>query len=908
MRLALSAVLLALTAACGPIPAGLRWDSFVSGFVLGGRVEGLSSDGLELTEVTSGRTTVVAAQATAFEFGERLPARAAYDVRVTVQPALERCAVSSETGVLEADTRTVLVRCTPKPRLSGTVSGLDANGLMLVETVSGATLAVPRGASSFRFEQGFTSGAAYDVRVQSQPSARTCAVTTGAGTFSGSDVDGVAVTCRPAVATVTLSGVVSGLTTPGLVLEETTTGQTVAVPPNATTFSFPVGLSVGAAYVVRVRTHALSRLCTVMNGSGAAGTTSAVAVSCVAATTLELRLTGPRGDGLELTESGSMQTVRLAPSDTTGRFPVPIAPGVSFTVRVSQQPLLASCSVSPGAGTGGAAVVTLDVSCALDTFVLTEVGRCQFTNVPCWVELHNPTSAALELSQFQLVATSVTAGGLAQDSTEESYPLPARLVPAQGRVVLAGRTTDELPVDGVAVFLRTAAGKVPYWTQGGVLRLRRGAGPAAVDVLNVPPLTGAAFGRASPLAAPTVLEVATPGGPNDVASAVDLDVDGIPDSAEVPGGRYAGLDLYAWGARSGQRDLFVEVDYMPLAGSGSLDRGVQPVRGALDKVAQRFQARGIAAHFDTGELHDPAAGMSPANYDLGGGNQVAFSCGVSLNGTPGVPSFYATKWRNFDPRRAPVFHYALFAHRIDVSTCSAASASAGLAEQSGNDVIVGLGGVYLGTDTATTQARLNDQALTLFHELGHNLSLQHGGFETLNYKPNYFSVMNYLYRDGLPAVSAPNDRYAATYGRASTSCGVPPVPANGLTSPSMLLDFSDGSGGVLAEATLREADGLRRPGSGPIDFNLNGVTDAAAVSVRLTGLDTTPGYCPRNTSGSAMLRDSNDWAQIDLRVGLLGTRAFRSVGAEPTTPAQRSPFDDLGDVADERGFAPGGVR
>ena len=36
------------------------------------------------------------------------------------------------------------------------------------------------------------------------------------------------------------------------------------------------------------------------------------------------------------------------------------------------------------------------------------------------------------------------------------------------------------------------------------------------------------------------------------------------------------------------------------------------------------------------------------------------------------------------------------------------------------------------------------------HELGHNLGLEHGGRDDGNYKPNYLSVMNYLYEGGIP--------------------------------------------------------------------------------------------------------------------------------------------------------------
>ena len=63
-----------------------------------------------------------------------------------------------------------------------------------------------------------------------------------------------------------------------------------------------------------------------------------------------------------------------------------------------------------------------------------------------------------------------------------------------------------------------------------------------------------------------------------MTSHTDADLDGIPDSAESPGGTFAGLPLYAWGARTGQRDIFVHVDYMVKAA----DPGVMPRCEALD--------------------------------------------------------------------------------------------------------------------------------------------------------------------------------------------------------------------------------------------------------------------------------------------------------------------------------------
>jgi hypothetical protein len=55
-------------------------------------------------------------------------------------------------------------------------------------------------------------------------------------------------------------------------------------------------------------------------------------------------------------------------------------------------------------------------------------------------------------------------------------------------------------------------------------------------------------------------------------------------------------------------------------------------------------------------------------------------------------------------------------------------------------LIVSLGSWTNSTGTA------NQQAGTLMHELGHNLALQHGGQNGNNYKPNYISIMNYLFQ------------------------------------------------------------------------------------------------------------------------------------------------------------------
>jgi hypothetical protein len=70
----------------------------------------------------------------------------------------------------------------------------------------------------------------------------------------------------------------------------------------------------------------------------------------------------------------------------------------------------------------------------------------------------------------------------------------------------------------------------------------------------------------------------------------------------------------------------------------------------------------------------------------------------------------------------------------------------------GRDFIVSLGGF---TRNVGTRA---ENAGTLMHELGHALGLRHGGTDNMQYKPNYLSVMNYLFQlNGLTISGVPGN-------------------------------------------------------------------------------------------------------------------------------------------------------
>ncbi|QSQ23648.1 hypothetical protein JY651_01285 [Pyxidicoccus parkwayensis] len=193
----------------------------------------------------------------------------------------------------------------------------------------------------------------------------------------------------------------------------------------------------------------------------------------------------------------------------------------------------------------------------------------------------------------------------------------------------------------------------------------------------------------------------------------DTDGDRISDFAELYG--YGGVDLRYYGANPLKKDVFVEVDYYA---------NRKPSQSAIDKVVAAFAnapvsnpdgTTGIALHV----VLDSQIEDVDANPNL------------SSNWT----DFDVIKAKYFPARRAPFFHYALFANTLNSGTST--GLSRGLP---GHDFMVTLGAWPTPGGTELQQAG------ALMHQLGHNLGLQHGGNESTNYKPNYLSVMNDTYQ------------------------------------------------------------------------------------------------------------------------------------------------------------------
>ncbi len=238
----------------------------------------------------------------------------------------------------------------------------------------------------------------------------------------------------------------------------------------------------------------------------------------------------------------------------------------------------------------------------------------------------------------------------------------------------------------------------------------------------------------------------------------DTDGDSLPDGWELHGfdpnrDGYVEVPLPDYGASMWHKDLFVEADYMVDPDGNKY----LPAISQLNDIVTVFNqapvknpdgTTGIHIHIDTGGADRTTPPETYANFNYYGGNQVPHTHNLGAD-TPGCSTYDWTAFQtykdyNFYSARKPIFHYMIFADRLapcfgTSSGMSRNGATDALFIKGAMDFIVSLGGWGgHGSDT--------DREGTFIHELGHNLGLRHGGNNHDNYKPNYLSVMNYLYQ------------------------------------------------------------------------------------------------------------------------------------------------------------------
>ena len=206
------------------------------------------------------------------------------------------------------------------------------------------------------------------------------------------------------------------------------------------------------------------------------------------------------------------------------------------------------------------------------------------------------------------------------------------------------------------------------------------------------------------------------------------------------------VNLPAMGADPNVKDIFVEVDWMDCAVTGSSGCSGPHTTDALDVRAQEAliatfwcAPERIVLHIDAGpgSIMDPTVdscqtrrASGPMWGGLSEGTAIQHQTAAVANAA--IPAHMNTN-------RIPAFHHAFLQH-----TSAYYPAYTGYAFS--DFFSLGLGTVTFPVGPAKTERHQAETSLFL-HELGHQLGLGHGGpaFASANFKPNYLSSMNYLF-------------------------------------------------------------------------------------------------------------------------------------------------------------------
>jgi len=330
----------------------------------------------------------------------------------------------------------------------------------------------------------------------------------------------------------------------------------------------------------------------------------------------------------------------------------------------------------------------------------------------------------------------------------------------------------------------------------------------------------------------------------------DTDTDGICDSFEQSTGLVIpyGGSTYTYNCNSsvpndcpvvGKKDVYVEIDYMTKH---------YPNQAARQSVIDSFQAHNVNLHLQVDEdigYHDffitaPDAGSgSNTNYD------------TIKNAKFGKAADRTNA--NLMTAKMQVFRYALFGHSIYNSGAS------GLAEIAGNDMLVSLGYWAGGVGSQ------DEQAGTFMHELGHNLYFDHWGpmaapapQNNILCKPNYLSVMNWIYQFSNHGFTRPLD-YSS-----GNSLDLVETGASGLNEADGIGTSNYGKNVVFgpspAKMNMNDPINPRTVGYG-VDWNNQSGKQILDVDVDLNNLSGVDG-CPGASSGQT-LKDYSDWSYAD---------------------------------------------
>lgn len=337
------------------------------------------------------------------------------------------------------------------------------------------------------------------------------------------------------------------------------------------------------------------------------------------------------------------------------------------------------------------------------------------------------------------------------------------------------------------------------------------------------------------------------------------------------GGQF--IDLPAMGATVGQKDIFVQIDWMKGTLFGEFNQQITPA--VIKRWVDLYAANGYKLHVDEGPGSIMNFATNAAWGPLGKGQAVAYQAGLgtATDNGDGTIKYDWTAYNNlkastFTPTgRASIFHHILAAHQLG------ALGNSGISRTPGVDTIISLG-------TFTNGVGSDDEQLaTLMHEFGHGLGLDHGGQDAVNYKPNYFSVMNYAFQfSGITRNGVTTWDYSHNADSTLVESNPPGLnEASGIPSAAgvQTVHYCPAKPGVpAARVTVADA-------AGRVDWDCDGNPDANPVSA---DVNNDPGQAA-NTLGT--LTSYEDWSRLKLAVGGIG-----SFGAGVPAPPITQIVDD----------------
>ena len=341
---------------------------------------------------------------------------------------------------------------------------------------------------------------------------------------------------------------------------------------------------------------------------------------------------------------------------------------------------------------------------------------------------------------------------------------------------------------------------------------------------------------------------------------LDGDGDGILDMWETAGNGIdwncdgvIDLDLYRMGASKDHKDLFVEVDHM---------LGCMPDTKSLIDVEIAFRSIPNAyvnnpdGNNGVNLFTELDAGSVPIAHAPWGADPWPEFLAVKKThfGTDterGLPN-----GKNIIEAKRLVYRYCIFADTYGTKGSSGMARVAYGGDVS-NDFLVTLG--EFATFMSDREKRVMFESGTFMHELGHTLSLRHGGGDEINYKPNYYSVMNYLFQmnvqDNSLGVVLPKDTWKLNYSPTAlqTLSENQPHELPGLNPPAGVYDV------VLIPYTRPNdavALALLSPGT-PVDWDGNGDSSGYAtgpVDLNYFGGTASPGEILRGYADLTSLK------------------------------------------------------